>query len=103
MYNIISYLSSFVKGDLEQNQKKPNFQRAFSGRSQREEVFFFLHLIIPERSNESRNSIRGKDLARYWLAGERFFSPRFLPSNMVAGEAFSRFSGVHLKKKFKSF
>ena len=88
------------------SEKKPNFQRtfcrhllAFAGRLGRR-VFFFLHLIIPERSNWSHNSLCGKDLARFWLAGERFFSPRFLPCNMVAGEAFSRFSGVHLKKKF---
>lgn len=86
--------------------KKPNFQRtfcrhllAFAVRLGRR-VFFFLHLIIPEQSNGSRNSIRDKHLARFWVAGERFFSPRFLPCQMPAGEAYSRFSGVHLKLIF---
>ena len=85
--------------------KKPNCQRtfcrhllAFAGRLGRR-VFFFLHLIIPERSNESRNSIYDKDLARFWASGERFFSPRFLPCQIPAGETYSQKPCVHQKKK----
>jgi len=36
-------------------------------------LFSFLHLIIPEQSNESRNSLRSKYLARFQKRVIRFF------------------------------